>query len=209
MTRRLLTLLAILVCGAAAIRSAAVVEAVPIRRPLANLPAALGPWRSAGDARLDQDTLDVLRADDYINRTYVDGAAPANLFVAYYMTQRQGDTMHSPMNCLPGAGWEPISIGRIQIPVGGESIASNRYVIQKGLDRQLVLYWFQSHGRTVASEYASKVYLVLDSLRLHRSDAALVRIVVPIAGTNAAAAESAGVGFARQLYPALAAHIPA
>jgi EpsI family protein len=209
MTRRLLALLGVLIVGAAAIRSAAVVEAVPIRRPLAELPAALGPWRSIGDVRLDRETLDILRADDYVNRTYVDGSIPANLFVAYYMTQRQGDTMHSPLNCLPGNGWDPVSMAQIRISAGdGAFVSSNRYVIQKGLDRELVLYWFQSHGRTVASEYASKVYLVLDSLRLHRSDAALVRIVVPMMTTAASAAEAAGIEFVRSVYPALAKHIP-
>jgi EpsI family protein len=209
MTRRLLALLGVLIVGAAAIRSAAVVEAVPIRRPLAELPAALGPWRSIGDVRLDRETLDILRADDYVNRTYVDGSIPANLFVAYYMTQRQGDTMHSPLNCLPGNGWDPVSMAQIRISAGdGAFVSSNRYVIQKGLDRELVLYWFQSHGRTVASEYASKVYLVLDSLRLHRSDAALVRIVVPMMTTAASAAEAVGIEFVRSVYPALAKHIP-
>jgi EpsI family protein len=100
--------------------------------------------------------------------------------------------MHSPMNCLPAAGWQPLETGQATVAVpGGASIHANRYVIQKGLDQRLVYYWFQSHGRTVSSEYASKIFLVLDSLRLHRSDAALVRVITPIAGGDLARADAA------------------
>jgi EpsI family protein len=150
----------------------------------------------------------VLRADDYVNRRYAGNGRFADLFVAYYASQRQGDTMHSPMNCLPAAGWQPLSAERVTIPVDGHApIHSNKYVIQKGLDRQLVFYWFQSHGRTVASEYASKYYLVLDSLRLKRSDAALVRIVVPMA-SRGPDADRAATEFARAFYPLLDSYIP-
>jgi EpsI family protein len=207
MTRRIAVLVGVLMVGSVAIHSASSVEAVPIRRPLTELPLALGSWRGAGDVRLDRETLDVLRADDYLSRTYRSGGTSLDLFVAYYMSQRQGDTMHSPMNCLPASGWQPLSTGRIQIPVDDTAVTSNRYVIQRGLDQQLVLYWFQSHGRTVASEYASKVYLVLDSLRLRRSDAALVRVVVPMTARGLEA-EGAATDFVRTLYPVLGKFIP-
>jgi EpsI family protein len=167
----------------------------------------IGAWRSVGDAPLDRGTLDVLRADDYLNRTYARGATSAELFVAYYATQRQGDTMHSPMNCLPAAGWQPLATGRVQVDVGSPvPIEVNRYVIQKGLDQRLVLYWYQAHGRTIASEYASKAYLVFDSLRLHRSDAALVRVIAPLAGSAMQADQA--IGFVKALYPVLAGYIP-
>lgn len=208
MTRRLLALAATLLMGAAVIRASAVKEAVPIRAPLATLPVAIGTWRSAGDVAIDQGTLDVLRADDYVNRTYVGGGVAADLFVAYYATQQQGDSMHSPMNCLPAAGWQPLTTGRAEIALGsGMTVHANRYVIQKGLDERLAFYWFQSHGRTVASEYASKAYLVLDSLRRHRSDAALVRVIAPLAG-NPAAVEGAALDFIRGVYPTLRSYIP-
>jgi EpsI family protein len=112
------------------------------------------------------------------------------------------------MNCLPGAGWEPLSRQRLRIDVGTAMlIDSNRYVIQKGLEKQLVLYWYQSHGRTVSSEYTAKAYLVLDSLRWGRSDAALVRIVSPIGRDEGAAGRSA-VDFVRALQPVLAKYLP-
>jgi EpsI family protein len=208
MTRRLLVLVCTLVTGAAAIRAASVRESVPLRQPLAAMPATIGAWRSAGDVPLDRGTLDVLRADDFVSRTYVRSGAPIDLFVAYYASQRQGDTMHSPMNCLPAAGWQPLSIGRAQIPIGNAPpVNANRYVIQKGLDQRLVYYWFQSHGRTIASEYASKVYLVLDSVRFHRSDAALVRVIAPIA-SDAAASDRAATDFIGSLHPLLTEFIP-
>lgn len=207
MTRRLLALACTLLMGAAVIGAAAVKESVPLRAPLATFPSAVGSWHNAGDVALDEGTLDVLRADDYVNRTYVRGGVAADLFVAYYATQRQGDTMHSPMNCLPAAGWQPLSIGRAEIPAGGETIHANRYVIQKGLDQKLAFYWYQSHGRTIASEYASKAYLVLDSLRLHRSDAALVRVIAPLAN-DPARSERVAVDFIRRVYPILGAYIP-
>jgi EpsI family protein len=208
MIRRAIALASLVAASAIVIRAASSVEAVPLRRSLADLPASLGQWRSAGDSPLDRATLDVLRADDYVSRIYVSGRIPAELFVAYYTTQRQGDTMHSPMNCLPAAGWQTRSTGRIEIPVGGgASVTTNRYIIQKGLDERLVLYWYQSHGRMIASEYASKVYLVLDSLRLRRSDAGLVRVIVPMS-PGVPQPERAAADFVRALYPALDDFIP-
>lgn len=208
MTRRLFALTCVLLAGAVVIRASAVHDRVPLNAPLAAMPPIIGDWRSTGDVPLDEGTVEVLRADDYLDRTYVRGATAANLFVGYYATQQQGDTMHSPMNCLPAAGWQPLSIGRADIATGGnEPIHANRYIIQKGLDQQLVFYWYQSHGRTIASDYASKVYLVVDSLRLHRSDAALVRVIAPISG-DVAAVERATAGFVRSLYPVLGHFIP-
>jgi EpsI family protein len=206
-TSRLLLLTGTLLLAVTFIHVTAVREAVPLRRPLAELPPTIGAWRSVGDAPLDRGTLDVLRADDYLNRTYARGMMSADLFVAYYATQRQGDTMHSPMNCLPAAGWQALSTGRLQVDMGSAApIEVNRYVIQKGLDQRLVLYWYQTHGRTIASEYASKAYLVLDSLRLHRSDAALVRVIAPLA--HGAVQMDQATGFVQALYPVLAGYIP-
>jgi EpsI family protein len=112
------------------------------------------------------------------------------------------------MNCLPAAGWQPMSIGRVQIPVEGAApVNANRSVIQRGLDKQLVLYWYQSHGRTVASDYASKAYLVIDALRLHRSDGALVRVITPL-GSREVTADRAAADFVRVLGPMLDGYLP-
>jgi EpsI family protein len=205
---RLAALSVALVAGVVVIHGA--VPEVPQihRQPFAQLAPAIGMWRSAGDIAIDDESLKVLNADDYVDRLYASGNVGVDLFMAYYATQRQGDTMHSPMNCLPASGWQPMSTDRVQLRLdGGASINANRVLIQKALDKELVLYWYQSHGRTVASEYASKAYLVFDSLRQHRSDAALIRIITPVAGGQARATAAAN-DFVRALYPRLAAHIP-
>ena len=205
--QRLLALSGLLMAGAIVIQASASAERVPPREPLASLGTDIGRWQSTGDVVIDEESLAVLNADDYLSRSYQNsapglGAGVVDLFIAYYGSQRQGATMHSPLNCLPATGWEPMSAREISIGAGSSTVSANRVVIQKGLDRQLVIYWYQSHGRTIASEYSSKAWLVLDSIRLHRSDAALVRIVSTADGD--AAAES----FIRALQPVLHRFIP-
>ena len=152
----------------------------------------------------------MLNADDYVSRTYVSpstalrAGAAVDLFVAYYGSQRQGGTMHSPLNCLPATGWQPLTADDMSIDVAPSPVSARRVVIQKGLNRQLVIYWYQSHGRSVASEYSSKAHLVLDSIRTRRSDAAIVRVVSPADE----AGEAAAVDFIRSLQPVLHRFIP-
>jgi len=191
-------------------------EELPPREPLADLPMFITPWSGTRSPDLTPDVLAVLGADDYILRNYSRaGAPPIGLYIGYHASQRQGDTIHSPLNCLPGAGWQPTEVNRTQIPIQTSSDASprpidvNRVIITKGLDRALVLYWYQSHRRIVASEYWGKVYTVLDSVRYHRTDAAMVRIIVPIPdGQDPHAAEAQATTFAQALFPLLSPHLP-
>jgi len=206
-TARLLALSVTMVTAAAVLRATEVRVPVPLHEPLADLPARLGEWQAVRDAQLDKETLAELRADDYVSRTYVSQGVAADLFVGFWASQQQGDTIHSPMNCLPGAGWQPLSKERTKIDAGATLIDANRYVVQKGLDKRLVLYWYQAHGRTIASEYWSKFYLVADAVRLHRSDAALVRVIMP-AGANESEADQQGHAFVRAFYPVLSEHLP-
>jgi EpsI family protein len=192
------------------------------RTPLAAVPCAVDRWSCADDTPLDRKTLEVLSADDYLNRTYkvrpADGGSRADggrdaigLYIAYYGSQRQGESIHSPQNCLPGSGWEPISSMRTAIDAGGTSLPVNRYVVQKGIERQVVLYWYQGRGRVVANEYLNKFWLMVDQARLHQSNAALVRIVAPVAGTGDQALRDASASadrFARAIYPRLSPYLP-
>jgi EpsI family protein len=181
------------------------------RTSLADFPGRLGEWSGLPAETFDAAVVKVLGVDEYVNRYYASGMRLAHLYVGYYGTQREGDAIHSPMNCLPGAGWLPVETGTIDLRPGGIPIRVNRYIIQQGLDKQVVLYWYQSHGRTIASDYWSKVYLVLDSIRLHRTDAALVRVIAPFDEASAAPerrAEEAAISFVDAMYPQLSRFLP-
>ena len=187
-------------------------ETTVSRTALAGLPRTLGDWSGHTDVPLGKDVIGVLGVDDYLNRTYVNASGqPAHLYIGYYGSQRQGDTIHSPLNCLPGAGWQIMDGGRTALDVGGSRLTVNRYVIQKGLDRQVALYWYQGRGRVIANEYANKFWLLVDSARLHRSNGSLVRVlapVAPLASASVVAADAAAADFTRALYPRLGAYLP-
>jgi len=146
---------------------------------------------------------------DYTNRVYfADGIAPVQLYVGYYESQKTGDTIHSPKNCLPGSGWDPIRSGFATISVAGErKIIVNEYVIQQDQNKQLVFYWYQGRGRVIASEYAGKFWMVADAISRNRTDGALVRLITPI-NDNEAGARSRLVGFTQSLFPQLDEMIP-
>ena len=207
----------VLVLGAVAIGRASKSEPVLVRESFATFPMEIGEWRGESADRFDQRILAVLGVDEYINRVYAaPGSRGVGLYVGFYQSQREGDTIHSPLNCLPGAGWEPVKKERVEVPVrttGGEDrkISVNRFTIQRGLDRQVVLYWYQSHGRVVASEYWGKIYTVLDAIRLNRTDAAMIRVISPVYGSDAEAeaqAERATVDFTQALFPMLGRYLP-
>jgi EpsI family protein len=203
---------ALLILGGAVVNFwAAAGEARVSRRALAEFPAEVGGWRQSGrDARFDAATEAVLRADDYVSRDYAaPGGRTASLYVGYYSTQRTGATYHSPLNCLPGSGWTLNDPSTVEVrPAGGrEPFRANSYVIEHGGDRMLLLYWYQGRGRAVASEYLDKAYTVFDSIRLRRSDGAMVRVLVPFRGTEAETA-AAAAEFAAQVAPNLPAYVP-
>jgi len=218
MLNRAIVLFVTLLCGAAGVVRANRPEQAPPRVSFDQFPLQLGAWTGQMLPPLDEKVLKVLGADDYLNRVYSGpDRSAAGLYIGYYKSQRQGDSIHSPQNCMPGAGWEPLERTLITIPAptgegaGTTDISINRYVIQKGVDRQLVLYWYQSHGRVVASEYWSKFYLVRDAVRLNRTDAALVRVIVPIASNDEDSekqAETRAVDLVKKIYPVLPSYLP-
>ena len=115
--------------------------------------------------------------------------------------------IHSPQNCLPGAGWRPVESGVTTLQVGDRAVPVNQFVIQKGLDKQVVFYWYQGRGRVIANEYANKALLMLDAARLHRTNGGLVRLIAPVVSTpDAAKAELAA--FAALVFPHLDRHLP-
>ena len=169
-------------------------EARVERKQLSEFPRQIGPWQQSGvDEKIDKETMAVLRASDYLLRNYrgADGRM-VNFYVGYYASQREGSTYHSPLNCLPGAGWEMSEPGRITItPAGRPAFVANKYLIQNGDHKELLVYWYQGRGRAVASEYWGKVYTVLDSVRMRRSDGAMVRITTSVDDSDEAALQKA------------------
>jgi EpsI family protein len=208
---RILTVV-LLVQGAAFYATAYRKEKVPPVAHLSAFPAQVGGWRMAQDVKIEPEMLDILKADDTLNRSYVNPSANAAafLFIAYFKTQRYGQAPHSPKNCLPGSGWEPVESFQIAITVPGrtEPIRSNRYLVAHGDEKSVVLYWYQSHNRIIASEYSAKFWLVADSIRYRRSDSSLVRIVVPVRNGDIDAATRAAVEFVQAVFPDLTKQLP-
>ena len=207
LTRAAVAATLIVACGVFT-RGAAGPEHPGARVPLPALPFTVGEWKGVEAPPFADDVLSQLGVDDYIHRQYaVAGGVPVSVYVGYYASQRQGDTIHSPQNCLPGAGWRPIFSDRSPILVGSDAVPVNRFVIQKGMDRQAVLYWYQGRGRIVANEFANKGWLMLDAARLRRTDGGLVRLMTPVSGTADAAFASLSA-FATVLVPGLRSHLP-
>jgi EpsI family protein len=187
-------------------------EVFPPRLPLQSFPTQLSAWTGT-DIALQKDVLEVLGPGDFLLRVYQNPAEKqpfVDLFIAYFPSQRTGDTIHSPKHCLPGSGWLPVESSRVTLSLPGHSpFLANRYVIAKADSRQLVLYWYWAHDRGVASEYWAKFYLVADSMRMNRSDGALVRITTPMySGETAEAAQQRLLPFASDIAPLLDNYIP-
>jgi EpsI family protein len=183
---------------------------------------------------LDEKVLDVLKLSDYMMRVYAPVVAqggeesalseredqkrqmarvasylPVWLYVGFYQSQRTGATYHSPKNCLPGAGWQFMESDFITLTMPDQtSITVNKVLIQKGLDKQVILYWYHDRGRVIASEYWAKGYLVWDAMTKNRSDGSLVRISVPVKDGTVQEAFDQAVEFLRDLWPTLLEYMP-
>jgi EpsI family protein len=199
-------------------------EATVIRQPFAEFPLSLDGWRGQ-DVKIDERVLELLKLSDHVMRVYTPAAtgaaaagafderqrqstSPVWLYVGFYGSQRTGATYHSPKNCLPGGGWQFRSTETVTGAVPGvPGAAINRVVIEKGFDRQLILYWYQDRGRVVASEYAAKAYLIWDATTRNRTDGALVRISTPVAGSEEEAFRHA-LDFLRASWEPLLRHLP-
>jgi EpsI family protein len=186
-------------------------EVLPPHTTLRRFPLSLGDWHGK-ELQMSTEVLETLGPGDFLLRDYSSASQrrAANLFIAFFPSQRQGDTIHSPKNCLPGSGWVPVESTRIWIDgQGGHKIEVNRYLVEKGSDRAVVLYWYQAHGHVTPSEYEAKYYLVADAIRMNRSDGALVRISTLLEkGESIPEAESRTIRFAQLVEPLLYSYIP-
>lgn len=150
------------------------------RKSLNEFPRVIGEWTAVNDYRIDDGSLKILQVDDYMVRNYRDANGELiGLYIGYFKSQREGKGIHSPRQCLPGAGWVPVDTAMYQMPVrshNAEKVSVNKSVMSKGLDRQLYLFWYQGRGRIYASEYWNKIYLIWDALTKKRTDGALIRV---------------------------------
>ena len=200
----------LLIAQAALLYSSIRPEAVPAGRPLTQFPREVGPWVLIQEGVIDKDTQDILKADDYLVRDYGDASTGrgANLYIAAFLSQRNGKAPHSPKNCLPGNGWTQLEQSEIFIDAGSATIDANRYVVMHGDDRSLVLYWYQSRNRTVADEFKAKFWVIADAIRINRTDTALVRVIVHIRNRDSGEAERTATDFVKSFYPFIRTFLP-
>ena len=188
-------------------------EIVPPIPPLSTFPLNSNGWLCVRQDQIEQDILDLLKADDTMSRLYVSPSRKevATLFMAFFKSQRYGQSPHSPKNCLPGNGWDEIESGTIPIsvPQWNGPIVANRYVVAHGEDKDVVIYWYQSHNRIIANEYAARGLLVLDAIRYRRSDTSIVRVITRIQNDDLDHATRLGVEFVQAIFPDVLKHLPA
>ena len=186
-------------------------EHQPDSKPLNLFSRELGPWRMTHEFPMEAEVADLLKASDTVSRQYVDDRGkPLTLFVAFFRSQRAGVSPHSPLVCLPGAGYVFQQKTRLPIEIAGrpEPIEVNRITISRGENKSVVLYWYQTPHRVIASEYMAKVHLVADSLRYRRSDTSIVRVIVPVVDGQVADAEQTAIRFVQTIYSPLHQHLP-
>ena len=179
-----------------------------LNRPLQTFPLEIGDWQGF-DQPLTERITAAAGVDSYLSRCYLQpGGDNVGLYVGYYKSQQTGDTIHSPKNCLPGTGWQPLQASEITLRVpDGRVFPVNLYIVENEREKLLVLYWYQSHGRIISSEYAAKVYMVIDAIRLNRTDSTLVRVTTKL-GRDENKARQLAVSFAEQVIPRLDQIIP-
>ena len=210
-------------------------EDIKAKKDFENFPLVVAERWKGKELGLEENILDVLQLSDYMMRVYwpimtssigpgaykknvnrqsasisqpSSNTGPLWLYVGYYESQRTGSTYHSPKNCLPGAGWQFVKSEHVRVRLGGstEQII-NRVLIQKGLDQQIILYWYQDRGRVIASEYWAKGYMIWDSITKNRTDGSLVRVSIPVVD-NPEAAYQKGLHFIQDLWPKLLEYMP-
>jgi len=183
-------------------------EAVPPRKPLPTLELTGGAWQARESSMFTDDIQNVLKASDYVMRRFSDASGRSVwLFIGYWETQRKGAQPHSPQNCLPGSGWEPLEVSRISIPLAGTTLTVNQMLIQKDDQRQLLFYWYRAQGASVASELDAKLQMMKNAIVRNRTDGAMIRVSSPVYGSVTATSAHL-TAFLQALQPVLSEYLP-
>jgi EpsI family protein len=186
-------------------------ERIKPNKPFDTFPMKIGEWQGIPD-KFDARIYDVLGVDDSVLANYrSEKKGSVNLYVGFYQSQKEGDLIHSPKNCLPGAGWNITETSIESIDVSdkkeNKTIDVIRLRLEKESQKQVVLYWFQSQGRIISSEYMQKIWLVIDSITKHRTDGSFVRLISPVMGDESQTLERMKE-FAKEIFPYLTEYIP-
>lgn len=207
--KKTITIITIMLITAILTSVASQSERIAPNKPFNEFPLEIGQWKG-NKSELEQEVYNILGVEDYILANYqkVSGEA-VNLYVGFYQSQKEGDIIHSPKNCMPGAGWKIIdtSIETVNVDDAGKTIRVIKLLLQKGLEKQVVLYWFQSRGRIISSEYMQKIWLVIDSVIRHRTDGSFVRLISTITNDETTTVNTLKE-FVNEVYPLLRDHIP-
>jgi EpsI family protein len=198
----------VLVSALMCLRAASGEAAFVPHRTLGAFPRDIAGWHGT-DLALSDRIVQAAGVDEYIDRTYSSASgAEVELYIGFYRNQRTDKWIHSPKNCLPAAGWEPVRSGEMEIRVGSQArIRVNDYLIQNGLDRLQVLYWYQGRGRATANEYKAKLWLMYDAATRNRTDGALIRVLAPVRETGQKARDASN-SFVAAMYPTLNQFVP-
>ncbi len=187
-------------------------EDVHPNKPFSTFPKQIGEWKGI-EQRFDDRIYDVLGVDDSFLATYRNSnGGQVQLYIGFYQSQREGDLIHSPKHCMPGAGWNIVSSSIEELNVSNtdyNKIETIRFKLKNGIHEQAVLYWFQSRGRIISSEYLQKIYLVIDSITRHRTDGSFVRLIAPIHDGDEEKTLVYIKDFAKLIFPILTEYIPA
>ena len=210
MTLRFVIALAMIAAAIGASRHLSHGELVPPARSFSSFPLELQEWRWK-EQYFAPEIYEKLGVTDSIVRAYLapDGP-PVSVYVGYYRSQRRGAQIHSPKYCLPGGGWNRREerVRQIQVPSVGKPIHAVEAVYEKDGEKELFVYWYQSRGRTMASEYDQKLQMMLGAIRENRTDAAFIRFSTPVPGGDVAAASKRMEGFLASFVPILGEYLP-
>lgn len=188
-----------------------VAEDIKSNKPFSTFPKVIGEWTGKED-RFEEKVYEVLGVDDsFLGHYRAPDGRYVQLYVGFYQSQKEGELIHSPKNCMPGAGWNIVRTSIEELPpsdMNPRKMKTIRLDLKKGDQRQIMLYWFQSRGRIITSEYMEKVYLVLDSITRHRTDGSFVRLMAPVMDGNEQKTVEALKSFTGFLAPILNEYIP-
>jgi EpsI family protein len=186
-------------------------EDIKLNKPFSTFPRTIGEW-TGKEEHFDQAVYNILGVDDsYLADYYNADGKDVNLYIGYYQSQREGEQIHSPKNCMPGSGWNITETSLEDVTLKGDAskkIKVIKLLLEKDSQKQVVLYWYQSNGRFISSEYSQRIYMVIDSITRHRTDGSFVRLISPVINNDEEAAIKHLKDFTVELIPILKDYIP-